>query len=152
LATFFVTTLSIPKFRNSTACAQITSFTYEECLREGGAPAAGLHDFRFSLFDAPSGGTQVGSTLCLDNGYVAAGVFTVQLDFGPEFATTADRYVEVQVRRDSGLDCTSSAGFIALGPRQEITPAPMAGHANAAFSLDAADGSPTNAVFVDVSG
>ena len=39
-----------------------------------------------------------------------------------------------------------------LSPRQQLTAAPMASHANSAFALDAADGSPANAVYVDVNG
>src|SRR5690606_1852744 len=39
-----------------------------------------------------------------------------------------------------------------LAPRQRTTPAPTAIHANSAFALDAADGSPVNAVYVDANG
>jgi hypothetical protein len=76
----------------------------------------------------------------------------VLLDFGQQYATTADRYLEVEVRQNTGLNCGNSSGFIVLAPRQQITPTPMASHAKAAFSLDAADGTPAAAVFVDISG
>jgi hypothetical protein len=56
------------------------------------------------------------------------------------------------VRRDTGLTCGSAAGFVVMAPRQQITPTPTANHAKSAFALDAADGSPANAVFVDNSG
>jgi hypothetical protein len=79
-------------------------------------------------------------------------VFTVQIDFGQQFATTAQRHLEIDVRRDTGLNCGNVAGFILMAPRQQITAAPMANHANSAFTLDAADGSPANAVFVDNEG
>lgn len=136
----------------SPADAQSTAFTYQGSLDDAGAPASGLHDFRFRLFDAASGGVQIGSTLCTDNVSVTAGVFTTQLDFGQQYATIAQRYLEIGVRRDTGLTCANATGLVVLSPRQQLTATPMASHANAAFSLDAADGSPTSAVFVDNSG
>ena len=49
------------------SAAQSTAFTYQGSLDDGGAPASGLHDFRFRLFSVASGGTPIGSTLCVDN-------------------------------------------------------------------------------------
>ncbi len=144
--------LSFTLLAHSPARAQSTAFTYQGSLDDAGAPASGLHDFRFRLYDVASGGSPIGSTLCVDNVSVVEGVFTAQLDFGQQFATTAQRFLEIEVRRDTGLNCANVAGFVLMAPRQQITPAPMATHANSAFSLDAADGSPTNAVFVDGDG
>ncbi|MFN0149645.1 MAG: hypothetical protein ACKVU1_02910 [bacterium] len=121
-------------------------------MDDAGAPASGLHDFRFRLFDAASGGAQIGSLLCVDNVNVIEGVFTTPLDFGQQYATTAPRHLEIEVRRDTGLTCATATGFIVLGPRQQLTATPIASHANSAFSLDAADGAPANAVFVDNGG
>src|SRR5437016_3049651 len=59
-----------------------TGFTYQGQLKNGGSPASGLHDLRFRLFDALTGGVQVGVALCLDNVVMADGLFTVSLDFG----------------------------------------------------------------------
>jgi hypothetical protein len=134
------------------ASAQSTVFTYQGSLDDGGVPASGPHDLRFRLFDAASGGAQLGSTLCVDNVTVVEGVFTAQLDFGQQFATTGQRHLEIEVRRDTGLTCGSAAGFIVMTPRQQLTATPMASHASGAFSLDAADGSPASAVFVDNGG
>jgi len=131
------------------AMAQSTTFTYQGVLDAAGAPTSGLHDFRFRLFDAATGGAQLGSVLCADNVAVVEGVFTAQLDFGPQFATTAQRHLEIEVRLDTGLACGDVTGFVVLAPRQQLTAAPMASHANSAFALDALDGSPTGAVFVD---
>lgn len=57
--------------------------------------------------------------------------------------------MEIEARGDTGLDCADLTGFVAMAPRQQVTAAPMASHANSAFALDAADGSPMSAVFVD---
>ncbi|HZW09466.1 MAG TPA: hypothetical protein VFF69_06140 [Phycisphaerales bacterium] len=134
------------------ALAQSTAFTYQGRLTSGGAPAAGLHDFRFKLFDAPSGGNQIGETTCADNVSVSDGLFSLQLDFGQQFATPSPRFLEVNVRADTGLGCGSGSGLVTLWPRQPLTAAPLANHAKSAFALDAPDGSPANAVLVDNDG
>ncbi len=48
-----------------------TAFTYQGELTVDGAPAQGLHDLRFRLYDFV--GTQVGSTLCAGNVPAAGG-------------------------------------------------------------------------------
>lgn len=133
----------------SGALAQTTAFTYQGRLQSGGAPASGLHDFRFRLYDAATAGTQVGLPVCVDNVGVTNGLFTVQIDFGQQFATTAQRFLEIDVRADTGLNCSNATGFITLGPRQQLTAAPLANHANSAFSLFATSGTNIPAVFVD---
>lgn len=130
------------------ARAQSTAFTYQGELSQSGSPVNGIYDLHFQVFDALSGGTQTGSTVCVDNVQVANGKFTAVVDVGPEFATSAARYLEIGVRQDTGLDCASAGGFDILAPRQLISAAPFATHANSAFALDAPDGSPLNAVKV----
>ncbi|GIK17248.1 MAG: hypothetical protein BroJett003_22120 [Planctomycetota bacterium] len=108
-----------------------TAFTYQGRLKDGGSPASGPHDLRFRLYDAAAGGSQVGPTLCLDDVSVTEGLFTVALDFGAQFAGQ-ERFLEVDVRADTGLDCANPAGFVTLAPRQALTAAP-----NALFALNA---------------
>jgi len=134
------------------ALGQSTAFTYQGRLADAGAPADGLHDFRFRLFDAAEGGRQVGETLCADDVEVADGLFTVILDFDQQFATPDERHLDIEVRRDTGLNCSNPSGFVILAPRQQLTATPLASHAESAFALDAADGSPADAVFVDNAG
>ena len=131
------------------AHAQSTAFTYQGQIKDGAVVASGLHDIRFSLFDAATGGTQMGTTQCLNNVSVTDGVFTATIDFGQQFATPGARFLAIEVRRDTGLACTNTTGYSLLGPRQPLTATPLANHAKSAFSLNAADGSPANAVFVD---
>lgn len=106
-----------------------TSFTYQGSLRNAGAPAQGVHDLRFRLYDAASGGNQVGATLCADNVGVADGLFTTTLDFGAVFGGS-QRFLEIDVRPDAGLGCANATGFVTLSPRQPVSAAP-----NALFSL-----------------
>ena len=106
-------------------------FTYQGELRSGGSLAAGPYDFRFRLFDSAIGGTQIGAMLCSDNVVVADGRFTVSLDFGTVF-TGQQRFLEMEVRADGGLDCANATGFVVLGSRQTLMTTP-----HAAFSLNA---------------
>lgn len=137
---------------SSGALAQSTAFTYQGQLKDGGSPANGLHDFRFRLFSAAAGGAQLGATQCIDNLQVTGGLFTATIDFGAQFLSPSPRFIEIEVRRDTGLSCSNTTGFTVLTTRQAITPAPTATHAKSAFALDAADGSISNAVFVDNAG
>lgn len=134
------------------AAAQNTAINYQGQLKSGGQAASGLHDFRFALFDAAGGGMQVGTTQCADNVSVQGGVFTTIIDFGAQFSTAAPRYLEIQVRADTGAGCGDGSGFVTLSPRQLITAAPVATYAATASALSASDGSPADAVVVDADG
>jgi hypothetical protein len=97
------------------------AFTYQGQLKDAGNPATGVYDLQFSLFDAASGGGQVGVTITKDDVAVAAGLFVVSLDFGsPAFAGSA-RFLQIAVRPGA-----SSGAFTPLVGRQELTPAPNA--------------------------
>ena len=67
------------------AFAQTTAFTYQGSLNTSGTPASGNYDFQFALFDAASGGAQLGTTQTLNGVVVTNGVFAVSLDFGNQF-------------------------------------------------------------------
>lgn len=135
----------------SVASAQSTAFSYQGQLRSNGAPANGVHDFRFRLFDAPSGGSLIGSSQCADNISVNNGLFAATMDFGNQFVAAVPRYLEIQVRSDTGLDCGTGT-YTTLLPRQLITPAPRAISASVANALASPDGSAPGAVIVDNSG
>jgi hypothetical protein len=118
-----------------------TAFTLQGRLDANGSPANGVHDFRFALFDSAAAGAQLGPTLCVDNLSVSAGTFLTQLDFGPQFAGQ-QRFLEIQVRQDTGLGCSNGTGFVTLSPRQNLTASP-----NAVYSLGA--GSAANATLLN---
>lgn len=108
-------------FISSTAAAfgQTTAFTYQGSLKNGGTPATGNYDFEFALYDAVSGGTQLGSNVQRLNVAVAGGTFSVSLDFGSQFPG-ADRFLEIRVRSAGG------GAFTALSPRQPVNSSPYA--------------------------
>ncbi|MFZ4576114.1 MAG: hypothetical protein ACOYN0_17145, partial [Phycisphaerales bacterium] len=110
-----------------------STFTYRGELSSGGVPAAGAHDIRFRLYDSLAGGAQVGPTLCMDNAVLVNGRFTVALDFGMVFDGT-QHFLEVEVRPDTGLDCSDATGMTTLEPRQTLLATP-----NAAFAINAAN-------------
>src|SRR5689334_21074029 len=97
--------------------AQTTAFTYQGQLQSSSALATGNFDFEFLLFDAVSGGIQVGSTVTQNNLSVANGIFTVSLDFGSNYPG-AGRFLEIHVRPSGG------GSFQSLTPRQPITSTP----------------------------
>jgi hypothetical protein len=102
------------------ASAQTTEFTYQGSLKDGAIPANGNYDFEFLLFDALSGGSQAGSTITQNAVPVVDGVFNVKLDFGTQFASGANRWLEVRVRNTGG------GAFVPLAPRSPITSTPYA--------------------------
>jgi len=123
-----------------TASAQAplgTAFTYSGGLATAGAPANGAFDVRFRLFDSVSGGSQVGPTLCLDNLSVTNGQLAATLDFGAVF-NGQRRFLEIEVRADSGLDCSDASGYTLLSPRQELTATPHALFASSAGTATSA--------------
>ena len=118
--------------------SQSTGFTYQGSLQNGGTAANGNYDFEFALFDAVSGGAQIGAIISSNNVAVANGVFSVQLNFGSVFPG-ASRFLEVRVRPSGG------GGFTTLSPRQPITSAPYGVKAlNAENAVNATNA--TNAV------
>ena len=98
------------------------AFTYQGYLLDGGAPANGLYDFQFSLYDAQAGGTLIGTVETVEDVTVTNGIFTIYVQAGPpQGAFNGDpRWLQVDVRPGS------SAGAYTSLPRQPITPAPYA--------------------------
>ena len=69
-------------------------------MNASGAPSAdGLYDFRFTLQDAATLGSTVGSAVTLSAVPVTNGLFIVPLDFGPGVFNGDARFLEIRVRR-----------------------------------------------------
>lgn len=104
------------------------AFTYQGALKQSGQPVNASADMQFKLFNAATGGAQVGSTLTFDGAggnpapiAVAGGVFTVGLDFGVSSFNGEARWLEVTVRVPAGV-----GAYTPLTPRQPLTGAPYA--------------------------
>ncbi len=115
----FVTALLIICYGAVLTGAQTTEFTYQGSLKNGAAAATGNFDFEFLLFDASTGGTQVGVTITASSIAVANGTFTVKLDFGSNYPG-ANRFLEIHLRQTGG------GAFTALTPRQSVSSTPYA--------------------------
>jgi hypothetical protein len=98
-----------------------TAFTYQGQLNKAGTPLNATADFQFSLWDALSGGTQIGVTVPVNNVTVQNGAFVVVLDFGSAAFDGNARWLQIAVRSPAG-----SGTFTTLSPRQELTPTPYA--------------------------
>ncbi|MDO8628882.1 MAG: collagen-like protein [Phycisphaerales bacterium] len=127
-----------------------TTFTYQGQLKQSGVPANGTFTMVFRLFDAETTppGDQIGQLISL-HVPVTNGLFTVELNDADQFG--ADAFNGKARWLDILVDETR------LTPRQKLTTTP---YATTAFnvlsidghSLDAADGAPADAVFVDNDG
>lgn len=118
-----------PSDQVSAQAAVGTAFTYQGHLADGGSPADGTYDFQFKLYNAASGGSQVGSTITKGDVAVTGGLFTLELDFGDVFDGTA-LWLDIGVRLGS-----STGAYTSLTPRQSLTPAPFALYALSAGGL-----------------
>ncbi len=96
-------------------------FTYQGMLKENGTPANGTFSMTFKLFDALTGGNQIGFTITR-NVSVQHGLFTTTLDFGAVW-NGADRYLEITV------------GSTVLSPRVKINPVPYAAFAQRPWQM-----------------
>lgn len=116
---------------SSSALAQ-TAITYQGRLMQNGVPAAGVFDISFRLYDAASGGTQVGSEVIVTGVSVpSGGIFTVELDFGAvPFTSGQAGWVEISVKPNGSPD-----PFTLLSPRQALTRTP---YSIASMSADTA--------------
>jgi hypothetical protein len=114
-----------------------TAFTYQGELKQDETPVTGIADMRFSLFDAPVAGVQIGPTLTLAAVGVKEGRFSVQLDFGAGAFDGNSRYLEIQIRYPA-----STGGYTTLWPRRLITATPYALYALAGTGTQGPPGPP----------
>jgi hypothetical protein len=106
-------------------------FTYQGLLTEqGGSPVISTCDFSFSLWDALSGGVQIGSSSVVSGVAVTDGYFATLVNSGGEFGADAfageARWLAISVR------CISDPSYTALSPRQPLHPAPYAHYSQGA--------------------
>lgn len=94
-----------------------TSITYQGQLRAGtaGTAISGTVDLEFRLFDAASGGTQIGPRLQADAVNLVAGRFAATLDFGVPVLSGPSRWLEISVRGPGDRE------FNTITPRQLLT-------------------------------
>lgn len=101
------------------------SFTYQGELSQSGTPVDGIVNLRFSLWDAASGGTQIGASQIASGIVATKGLFAAEVnaadEFGPQAFNGEARWLQIEVCSDAGCSSTT-----VLGARQAITGAPYA--------------------------
>jgi hypothetical protein len=105
-----------------------TAFTYQGRLVKNDTPVDDTCDFRFTLYDDPSAGSQIGVDHTVTNVSVDDGYFSLTINepanFGAQAFTGAARYLEIEVQ------CSGDAGFVPLTggspKRVALNPAPYA--------------------------
>lgn len=117
----------------ATLAAQTTAFSYQGKLSDAGNPANGTYQMEFRLFDAITGGNQIGVAVSISSVTVNQGVFDTQLDFGAGAFPGADRFLEISVRRNA------NENFVTLSPREQINTTPQAIRSRSAETADNAD-------------
>jgi len=114
----------------SAALAQGTAFTYQGQLQNGGSPANGSFDVKFTLFVTTNeprsawGGPVTNLATAVTNG-----LFTTLVDFGPGIFIGETNWLEIAVRTNGG------GAFAPLTPDQQVTPTPYALTAGSAGGL-----------------
>src|SRR6266571_14554 len=107
---------------NQAAAQGTTAFTYQGQLRDGGTNANGTYSMTFKLYDAVSGGGQIGSDVAASP-TLANGLFSVNLDFGADAFNGTGRWLDIIVAGDT------------LTPRVQVLPAPYAQFAAVAATV-----------------
>ncbi len=105
----------------SIANAQTSAFTYQGKLNEDGVAPSSAYQFQFKLYDAASGGNQIGQSLTDIPATVTNGVFAVSLDFGTASFDGSPRYLEIGVRPNGSPD-----PYTILNPRHSVASIPYA--------------------------
>lgn len=133
---FVLVTLMLALGGKAMAAPLGSGFTFQGQLQEGSAASTATScDLQFRLFDAGTGGVQIGATQTLSAVALSQGVFAVELNGGGEFGTAAfdgsDRWLDIAVRCPAGTGSWSAP----FAPRQKLTSAPNALWARAAGDL-----------------
>lgn len=111
----------------SVGLSQTPAFTYQGKLNEGGSPANGNYEMRFTLFDQEADGFEIGTPRTISNVAVSNGIFTVRIDIGDWIIDQGNRFMEIAVRQQGNAD-----PFTVLAPLQPISLVPKAVFSNAA--------------------
>lgn len=114
------------------AFAQGNAFSFQGRLNDGTNPANGRYDLEFKLFDAVTGGTQIGPTVSRPSTILINGVFSTTLDFGAAaFQNPNSIFIEIAVKPFG-----SPNSFTILGPRQQLTVVPFASRSQNSTNAD----------------
>ena len=111
------------------ALAQGTAFTYQGLLNTPAIPASGSYALQFTLYSASTGGTVLGGPVTNSAVAFTNGFFSTLVNFGPGAFTGTSNWLDIAVQTNTGT------AFLALPPRQQVTPVPYAVYAASAGNI-----------------
>lgn len=115
-----------------------STVTYQGRLDYQGQPYDGDADYRFTLWDAASGGVQIGPPDEAPGVVVQGGLFTAELDFGAE-ALAAQRWLAIEVRTPAWDGQGNEPPYTMLAERQPLTRSPYSVQTRGIFVNEAGD-------------
>lgn len=96
-----------------------TAITYQGKLTIGGSPVNSVSDFRFTLWDDPTSGSQIAGPVLLPGVHATNGVFTTEVDFGTNpYTSDWSRWLQTEVANPAG------SGTFTLVGRHRLTAVP----------------------------
>ncbi len=116
-------TTSNPTDRSPLGGSPTETFAYQGYLEDGGQPANGVYDFRFSVWDQDANGTMIGNPMEFDSWItVQDGIFSAYLfpDPANTVFTGGARWLQIEVRPGDSIGPYTNLG------RQPIVPVPYA--------------------------
>ena len=116
-----VTVVLLLGLLSSSAWAQSSAFSYQGQLKDGDVSVDAIEArIVFRLFNAASGGSQLGSDWVAYPVEITEGLFTTLVDFGSGPLSVGDSWLEI------GVDTSGGTNYTWMAPRQPLTPAPTA--------------------------
>jgi hypothetical protein len=106
-----------------------TAFTYQGRLADGIVAIEVPVDLEFSLWDAPTTGTQLGPDIQFLNTAYDGGIVQRDLDFGPGAFNGDPRFLQIELANPAG------DAFTTLTPRIQVLPTPYAIYAETTGSV-----------------
>jgi len=103
------------------ALEQGSDFTYQGFLTDGGAPANGVYDLQFTVYNAVAVGAPVGATTTVPDLAISNGLFTVTISPGAGVFDGAALWLQIALRPGA-----SGGAYSEVTPRQPIMAMPYA--------------------------
>lgn len=92
--------------------ANAAPFSFQAYVEDGGVPISGNRDLELRLFNSEFGGTQIGTTVTINNALLENGLMNLLVDFQADIGALSNYWIEVVVDGD----------FL---PRIPMLPAPL---------------------------
>lgn len=121
---------TVERIKKERVYSSTNNYVYSGRLPDVGMTVNGLYDLQFKLYDSPTDGNQVGSTIDVNDVNVIDGYFTVKLNGTSLFCSLGQTPIgapslEIGMRP---AELEDPSPYTVLGPRQDISAVPYALH------------------------